>query len=494
MGSGHVIVVGAGIGGLATALSLANAGAGVTVVFPEAEVGGKMRVHRVGGHAIDAGPTVLTMRWVFEELFSAAGHDLADEVPMTALETLGRHLWPDGRRLDLYTNAERSEDAIGVFAGSRAAKGFRRFVRDVGLVHQEVEEAFLRGPLPTPATLIRSRGLRLPASLVRIDPVRSMWRALGGYFEDPALRQLFGRYATYVGGSPFQTPATYNLIFHIEQAGVWSVDGGMHALARGMRRVAEAKGVRFLGSSRVAEIVVERGRARGVVLDSGERLEADAVCSNAGSAALATGALGSSVRHAARAAKKRSLSAVTFSMSATTSGMPLDYHNVFFSPDYRHEFQQLTRDRVCPDIPTTYVCARSRPGAPEGPEPLFCLTNAPARADDRPLSQDTLDAAQARMLDHLAKCGLSVDRTSDPVEQASPKTFAQFSPGSGGAIYGGAPHGLLAPFARASARSRVRGLYLCGGDCHPGAGVPMVALSGRQASLAMLADGVISSS
>ena len=184
---------------------------------------------------------------------------------------------------------------------------------------------------------------------------------------------------------------------------------------------------------------------------------------------------------------------MTFSMSANTSGMPLDYHNVFFSPDYRHEFHQLTRDRVCPDIPTTYVCARSRPGAPKGPEPLFCLTNAPAQADDRPLSQDTLDDVRSRMLDHLTNCGLSVDRTSDPVEQSSPQTFAEFSPGSGGAIYGGAPHGLLAPFARAGERSGVRGLYLCGGDCHPGAGVPMVALSGRQASLAMLADGVISS-
>ena len=230
MGSGHVVVVGAGIGGLVTALSLASAGVGVTVVFPEEEVGGKMRVHRVGGHRIDAGPTVLTMRWVFEELFAEAGHTLSDVVPMTPLETLGRHLWPDGRRLDLYTDAQRSEEAIGDFAGASAARAFRRFVKDARTIHDEVEENFLRGPRPTPTTLMKTSGLRLPLSIARIDPMRSMWTALGGYFEDPALRQLFARYATYVGGSPFATPATYNLIFHIEQAGVWSVDGGMHGL------------------------------------------------------------------------------------------------------------------------------------------------------------------------------------------------------------------------------------------------------------------------
>lgn len=490
MGAGHVIVVGAGIGGLATAVGLATQGVGVTVVFPEDDVGGKMRVHRVGGHEIDAGPTVLTMRWVFDELLSAAGHDLAVEVPMTPLETLGRHAWPDGRRLDLYTDPDRSEAAIGAFAGPQAAKGFRRFLRDVALIHEEVEEAFLRGPLPTPATLIRLRGLRLPASLVRIDPVRSMWRALGGYFDDPALRQLFGRYATYVGGSPFSTSATYNLIFHIEQAGVWSVDGGMHALARGLRRVAEAKGVSFRPACRVQEIVVERGRARGVILENGEHLRADAVCSNAGSAALASGVLGSSVRRAARAPRQRSLSAVTFSMSAETHGMPLDYHNVFFSEDYEREFQQLSRP-MCPSPPTTYVCAKNRPGTPEGPEPLFCLTNAPARADRAPLNGTQLASIQKDMLHHLSRCGLSVEPTSDPVEIASPATFSAFSPASGGSIYGAAPHGLLAPFERASARSRVPGLYLCGGDCHPGAGVPMVALSGRQACEAILKDSAV---
>ena len=485
----RAVVVGAGIGGLVTAVALARRGVEVAVVFPEAEVGGKMRQHHVGPWAVDAGPTVLTMRWVFEALFADAGHDLADAVPMTPLATLGRHVWPDGKTLDLYTDPDRSEEAIGRFSGPREARAFRRFLKDIEAIHDEVERPFLAGARPTMGTLIRERGLRLPASLVTIDPMRTMWRALGRYFADPKLRQLFGRYATYVGGSPFETAATYNLIFHIEQAGVWAVDGGMQNLARGLGSLAESLGVTFHAETRVEEILSEGNRAVGVRLEGGRVVRADAVCSNAGVSALATGSLGEAVRSAASAVRARSLSAVTFSMNATVSGVPLDYHNVFFSEDYAAEFGQLFKTRVCPEIPTTYLCAKNRVGpVGGGPEPLFCLTNAPANADRRPLTADQIEAVRVRMCAHLERCGLSIHPTDDPTVSAQPSTFEAISPGAGGAIYGGAPHGLLVPFTRPGARSRLKGLYLCGGDCHPGAGVPMVALSGLQASRAMCQD------
>ncbi|MGB5464998.1 MAG: FAD-dependent oxidoreductase, partial [Sedimenticolaceae bacterium] len=327
-GEHHVVVVGAGIGGLSAAIDLAARGARVTLLEQHATPGGKMRELQVGGLLIDAGPTVFTMRWVFEELFQAAGATFAEQVDLVQAAELARHSWLDGSRLDLYEDVERSADAIGDFAGSTEAAAYRRFARESRRIFDTLDHSFMRREKPSPVALSLSLGVRGMPRLYATKPFTSMWEELGRLFKDPRLRQLFGRYATYCGSSPFDAPATLMLIAHAERAGVWIIDGGMHRLAQAMARLAEAQGVTLRYRTGVAKILTGGGRASGVELADGERIAADAIVFNGDIAALTSGLLGEGMHRAApqRRGETRSLSAVTWSLAARASGFPLAYH------------------------------------------------------------------------------------------------------------------------------------------------------------------------
>ena len=483
----HVVIVGAGIGGLVSALSLASRGMKVTVVDRAAAPGGKMSETLVDGRAIDAGPTVFTLRDIFDEIFAEAGARLDDHVSLTRAETLARHTWPDGGRLDLFADQGRSVDAIAAFAGPQAARGFVAFSAEAARIHATLEHAFLRAGKTGPIGLTARMGLAGLPALCGIRPYETLWSALGDHFGDPRLRQLFARYATYCGSSPFLAPATLMLIAHVEARGVWLIDGGMHMLAKALQRVAEAAGAKFRYGADCAEILIGTGGAEAVVLAGGERIEADAVIVNADPSALATGRFGHAARRAVAPVKPadRSLSALTWLLSADAEGFPLQRHNVFFSGDYAAEFADLARCRL-PAAPTVYVCAQDRDdrGAAVGRERFQIIVNAPAIGER--LTQGEIDQCEMRTFDFLRRCGLSLRVHGQA--RAGPSDFERRFPSTGGALYGRASHGWAASFRRPGARTRIPSLYLAGGATHPGSGVPMAALSGRLASEAVLAD------
>ncbi|MDV2983392.1 UNVERIFIED_CONTAM: phytoene desaturase family protein [Methylobacteriaceae bacterium AG10] len=489
----RVIVIGAGIGGLAAALSLAASGLDVTVLERAPSVGGKMRSVSVGGVPVEAGPTVFTMRWVFDELFAEAGTSLETEIGLRPASLLARHAWSAHERLDLFADIAASADAIGAFAGTREAEGYRRFCTRAAEVYRTLEGPFIRAERPSPVDLAQRVGLSGLGSLWRIQPFATLWSALGEYFRDPRLRQLFGRYATYCGASPFEAPATLMLVAHVEQAGVWTVEGGLSRLAGAVSDLAERRGARIRTGVQVARILTEGSRVAGVELADGERLAADAVIANADVAALGAGLLGPEAVGAGDRIppRERSLSAVTACLTARAKGFDLAHHSVFFSADYRAEFDTILRGRRLPPDPTVYVCAQDRDGgggsAPDGPERLLLLVNAPADGGDRPLTPREIAACETTILRKLSACGLTLEPTG-PATLTTPTGFAGLFPGTGGALYGRASHGWTATFKRPGARTRVPGLYLAGGSVHPGPGVPMAAQSGRLAAAALRAD------
>ncbi|MDG1011326.1 MAG: phytoene desaturase family protein [Luminiphilus sp.] len=490
MSKKHVIVIGAGAGGLAAAVELAAAGRAVTVLDAAPTVGGKMHQVRSGEHWIDAGPTVFTMRWVFDELFANAGAQFASRLPFKPVTTLARHWWTSGASMDLHADPQVTAADIAALAGSADAEGYLQLCRDSGHIFELLKMSFMAAPQPNPITLALRIGLSRLGEMLALRPHQTLWRALGDYLRDPRLRQLFARYATYVGSSPLKAPATLLLITHSEQQGVWVLPGGMTSLARAMQNLAEEHGAQFKLNTNVAAINTHNGRVSGVTLDNGETLAADDIVFNGDRSALATGCLGPDVVLATRGTpvEQRGLSAVTWCLRADTAGFPLSYHNVFFDEDYPREFRALFDDKAVAERPTVYICAQDRllAGHHEGHERLLVLVNAPATGDLSTWTREQMSQITARTEAILADCGLKMSLSSATCRMANPQDFASRFPGSGGSLYGQATHGLFSSFTRPSSRTKIPGLYMAGGSVHPGPGVPMATLSGRLAAQALL--------
>jgi 1-hydroxycarotenoid 3,4-desaturase len=501
-GPDGIVIIGAGMGGLAAAVLLSARGLPVTVVERMAHPGGKLRTVAVDGTAIDAGPTVFTHRPVFERLFADAGERLDDHLTLVKSTRLARHAWQDGSSLDLWADHQRSFDAVAQFAGPAEAAGWLRFQTESARIWNALETRFMESPAMGPLGLTLKYAPFHLHEMFAINPFATLWKTLGQYFRDPRLRQLYGRYATYTGADPFQATATLMLIAHLEARGVWLVDGGMHELARQLALLATRLGARFQYNAHVSEILVRQGRAAGVKLASGEEIPAGDVLSNSDISAIADGRFGPAASHAVTGVKphERSLSALVTMMTATCDGFEMDRHNVFFSTDYAAEFQQIFGLRRLPAEPSIYICAQDRgiTARQPGPERLQLIVNAPATgdfsgADGSPPSEEEMAACQTATLAVLARCGLTLKPVA--MQPVGPAMFEALFPSSGGALYGRASHGWQASFRRPGSKTKLPGLWVASGSAHPGAGVPMAALSGRLASAAILqARGLIRTS
>jgi 1-hydroxycarotenoid 3,4-desaturase len=504
----HVVVVGAGIGGLTAALLLAARGLRVTLLERAATPGGKMRHVTVAGQPIDSGPTVFTLRWIFDQIFAAAGTTTEAELELTQLSVLARHHW-DGHdaTLDLFADHARSVDAVGAFAGAAEARRFEGFCAEARQLYRTLEGPYIRSDRPTFWQMVGDLGPRGLAMLAGLGPFATLWGRLAHHFGDPRLQQLFGRYATYCGASPWAAPATLMLVAQVELDGVWTVKGGMHAVAQRVAQLAQRHGATLRYGIHVDEIAVRGGRACGVklrdVTGQPDYIAADSVVFNGDSGALAAGLLGDGVHRAAPAIRphERSLSAVTWSMVARADGQPLVPHNVFFQADYKSEFDDIAAGRL-PAQGTVYLSAQDRAddaGLPAGcvDERLLALVNAPAVGDMRVQGsgQDALNALEIESCERtslalLKRCGLTLTPRAQVV--TTPREFHRLFPGTGGAIYGRGfadrmTGGWMTLFKRPGAASPLPGLYLAGGSVHPGPGVPMAAMSGQLAAATLLA-------
>jgi 1-hydroxycarotenoid 3,4-desaturase len=466
------VIIGAGAGGLAAAIALAAAGEEVVVIERQPGPGGKLLPVLLDGRCTDTGPTVFTMMWVFEHLFGLAGQDARSVLKPQPLLTLARHIWRGGAVLDLFAERQKSADAIGQFAGAREAKGYLAFSAAAQAMHAALRDPFLNSQRPSPWGLSSA----MPFSdLMKINPFETLWHALGRYFRDARLKQLFGRYATYCGSSPFKAPATLMLVADVEASGVWQLPGGMAELARALHETAKALGVRFLFDTAVSKIEASRSAVTAVIDDKAVRHPCDAVIVNADASALGMGLFGEAARPAAKvlAEKDRSLSAITWAGKMPCGDSALQHHNVFFSADYKAEFAALSSGPA-PD-PTVYVCD-------QGEGHKLVLVNAPANGMAAPAS------AEDNMLRTLDSHGLRLDVAGGDILRRSPKEFAALYPATHGALYGRASHGWMSTFLRPQARTHLPNLYLAGGSVHPGPGVPMATLSGLRAAEARLHD------
>ncbi|ETX15799.1 methoxyneurosporene dehydrogenase [Roseivivax halodurans JCM 10272] len=483
--SDPVIVVGAGIGGLCAALSLASDGVPVRVIDSGTAPGGKIR--EVNG--APGGPTVLTMKWVFDALYAAAGESLGDRLRLVRQDVLARHFWRDGAVLDLHADPEASAAAIREFAGARGESEFRAFSARAKRLFEGFLAPVMTAPRPDPAGIARALA-RQPRLVRDMAPGRSLAGLLERSFTDPRLRQLFGRYATYVGGSPHASPALLSLIWEAEAAGVWTVAGGLTALAADIAGLIEARGGEVMLGTTVDRIEMDGSGVTGVRLSDGRVCRASAVVFNGDPRALATGLLGDHLTGIAKAARRRprALSARVWSCRGIWTGPEIRHHNVFFRDDPRPEFEAIAEGRIA-SRPTHYLCAADRGfGSPPPSDEAFEIIINAAPLTQHPQEHEEFAECLTRTHRTLETFGARIDPAPEPPALTTQEDFEALCPGSAGSLYGQSPHGAMAAFARPTARTKVPGLYLAGGGVHPGPGVPMAALSGRHAAEAIRTD------
>jgi 1-hydroxycarotenoid 3,4-desaturase len=475
-----IVIIGAGIAGLAAALRLGHAGCDVTVVDMHPAPGGKMR-----SIASDAGPTVLTMRAVFDRLFQDVGADIADHVTLTPLQTLARHYWDDGTSLDLMADPEASLANVRDAFGTASASEFAAFSARARRLFDAFDGPMMQTAAPDQIAVAR-KVLSRPRLIADMAPHRSLAGLLKSSFRDPRLAQLFGRYATYVGGSPYQSPAILSLVWQAEAQGVWTVAGGMQRLAQAIADLAARHGVQFHHDTRALRITRQGGQISGVETTNGH-FAGGTVLFNGDPRALATGLLGQTAQPAVKTTgtEPRSLSAYVHAFAAIPQGVQLAHHTVFFGHDPAAEFAALARN-VMPDDATLYLCAQDHgSAAPDALQRFEIIMNAPPVLRD-PEQEKT--QCQKQIFARFRQFGLTFSPTPGPDSLTTPQGFDTLFPASLGSLYGRSPHGLTAAFKRPTVRTAMPGLYLAGGGVHPGAGVPMATLSGQHAAAAILTD------
>ncbi len=486
-----VVVIGAGIGGLSAAIRLAAAGRRVVMLEQNAAVGGKMSEIVQDGFRWDTGPSVITMRHVFEELFAAAGRRLDDYLTLLPVDPLTRYFFPDGTRLDATRDLARMAEQIAAI-DERDVEGYLSFLEYAARLHRITGPVFIYNRPPT----LRSFLGVAPADMVRVDPWLTMEQAIRRRVRSPQMRQLLGRFATYVGASPYQAPATLSVIAHVElTGGVWYPAGGIYQIAAAMERLARELGVEIRTRTPVAEICVEHGRATAVVTADGERIDAAAVIANVDVTTVYDRLLPPTIGATRRTDLRRletSCSGFVLLLGIEGVHPQLAHHNIFFTQDYRAEFDDIFGRGIPPDAPTVYVAITSKSDpshAPPGHENWFVLVNAPALGPRFDWAQQS-DAYRGRVLDMLAGFGLDVRDLIRSQVILTPQEIQRLTGAWRGALYGISSNQALNAFRRPHNRcADVRGLYFAGGTTHPGGGVPMVTLSGKVTAELVLTDG-----
>ena len=451
------------------------------------QTGGKMNRIEFDSCVFDTGPTLITMPFVLENYFSSIGLTLADNLTLCKVEPACHYRWSDGSSLDLPFEMDDVARAIEDFAPGNGAP-VSRYLEQARELYDLTKDVFIFSPFRGFRVFWSLKNVRMLPHLHRLRFMSSLHSVHSKTFSDPRIVQLFDRFATYNGSSPYLAPATLMVIPWVEIGlGAWYVKGGIYTIAEVFTRVAQENGVRIHLRSRVESINVERGTACGVTLTDGSIIAADHVVSNADVFVTRRHLLGVELDEPTNL----SSSGLVMLMSVEKADHGLAQHNVLFSDDYPGEFAALaTEDRPRKNA-SIYISRSSHADVTQAPsdrENWFVLVNAPPKGKSNVHDQDQISSwdghaeTQAQLvLEQMSSFGVR------PVVRQmmirTPDTMASEWSSYKGALYGSSSNSMFSAFLRPRQRSSdVANLWYVGGSAHPGGGVPLVITSGMIAA------------
>lgn len=469
----HVIVVGGGIGGLAGAARLAHAGYRVTLLEQREQLGGRVGQIQRDGFRFDTGPTLLMMLDPLEKLFRDLQRRMEDYLQLVLLNPSYRVFYPDGVRFDSSPCIASMVREIAQKVSPDEVPGYLRLMADLSAMLHDVVPAFVRRNYRSVGDLL---GIRQISLLVKHRLLASLYRRVRRYARDPRLQMLFTFQTMYLGLSPIEAPWVYAILTYMESGeGVWFPRGGMYQLVHALETIAREEGVQIRTGERVQEVLIEGGRAAGVRLASGERLNGDVVVLNADVPTAYTNLL-PPTRQAQRR-WRNSCSALVFCIGYEGSLPTLLHHNVHFSADFERNLREIFVQKVVPEEPSFYTClsVRTEPSdAPQGCENLYVLVPVPNRSgeDASVCKEEVMEKVLTRLEREtgLRRQGIRF------VESLSPADWEAMG------LWQGAAFGLSHDFFqstcfRPSNRAPFEGVYFVGASTVPGNGIPMVLIS-----------------
>ena len=476
-----VIVIGSGIAGLAVSIRLALKGYNVQVFEQNSYPGGKLSSFSIKDYRFDAGPSLFTMPHLVTELFKLAGEDVKNYFEFSKKEIACNYFWQDGTSFTAYGERKKFLKEVEKIFGE-PQYNVDKYLKKAKKKYDLTSSLFLEQSLHKLKTFISLDTLKALFQLKTFELQKSLHQANTQSFSSPHLIQLFDRYATYNGSDPYQTSGIMTLIQHLESAyGTFVPKKGMVSITESLYGLAKRLGVKFSFETVVKEIKVELGVISGIKTKSGS-FSSDYVISNMDVFHTYKKLLPNEILPINRLKQERSSSAVIFYWGIKQSFPDLDLHNIFFSKNYKKEFQAIFKDKTVSEDPTIYINITSKEvvgDAPKGCENWFIMINTPA--DHGQDWTQIVNRLRSHIITNISK-RLNVNLKNLIVceEVLTPPDIESKTQSYMGALYGASSNDTMAAFLRhPNFSNRIKNLYFCGGSVHPGGGIPLCLLSAK---------------
>ena len=474
-------IIGSGIAGLATAIRLACRGFEVTVFEANDYAGGKLSQIEQDGFRFDAGPSLFTLPTLVDELLQLADKNTTDYFAYTRLPIVCKYFYEDGTVIEGLSKVKDFCIEVYKKTGVHPQKVYEHLERS-RQKYDLTKKIFLESSLHKLQTYFKPATFKAIGHLPQLDLTKTMNEANQLQFQNPKLVQLFNRFATYNGSDPYQAPATLNIIPHLEHnLGAYFPIGGMYSITQTLLRVAKELGVVFHFNSQVESIEVKGKRAVGLKV-KGNLWKFDKVVSNMDVFYTYKRLLPNQKAPEKTLQQPKSSSALIFYWGIKRQFPRLDLHNIFFSEDYRAEFDHIFKQKTVYQDPTIYLNISSKyqaEDAPKGCENWFVMVNVPANEGQD--WEQLIATTRQNVLQKLTRM-LKVDISKLIATEAilDPRSIEAKTASHQGALYGSNSNNKFAAFLRhPNFSSSIKDLYFCGGSVHPGGGIPLCLLSAK---------------